>query len=91
MKDVFEVAASVKDGHHLQRTGFRPVNDEVRICGEKPDVCFGEIFANVASARMLGEKHKLLLNGRFDPISCGLACVFLEISPDVDQVTRGLW
>ena len=54
--DSFHITASVKNGSDLQWSRLRPIDDQIRVGGEKFHIFAGQILPTVTGTRGSGEK-----------------------------------
>ena len=80
----------MKDGRDLQGLRLGPVDDQIRIDGEKSHVRVSEILAAVAGARRLCQKYEFFADGGFNAVRDCQTRLFFDVTPDFDEIERGL-
>src|SRR5437667_10305641 len=88
--DSFHITASVKNGSNLQWSRLRPIDDQIRVDGEKFHIFAGQILPTVTGTRGSGEKNYLFADVGFNAVrNCEAGLVF-DVTPDFNKIESGM-
>jgi len=80
----------VKNGGDLQWSRLRPIDDQIRVDGEKFHIFAGQILSTVTGTRGSGEKNYFFADGGLNAVrNCEAGLVF-DVTPDFNKIESGL-
>jgi hypothetical protein len=80
----------VKNGNDLQWFRLGPIDDQVRVDGEKFHIFVGQILPTVTGTGGSREKNDFFADGGFNAVRNCEAGLFLDVTPDFDEIERSL-
>jgi hypothetical protein len=81
----------VKNGSDLQWFRLGPIDDQIRVDGEKFHIFVGQILPTVAGTGGSSEKNYSFADGGFNAVRNCEARLFFDVTPDFDEIERSLW
>jgi hypothetical protein len=90
LEDPFHITVSVKNGSDLQWFRLGPIDDQIRVDGEKFHIFVGKVLPTVTGTGGSREKGYFLADGGFNAVRNCEAGLFFDVTPDFDEIERSL-